>query len=79
MPPNKRKGPPGGSGPSLKIIAAVNSDGSDTNLEIRVSQLVPRPVLPDEIPELRAIWWRQIALGHRFPAEPGVIVIEGGD
>ena len=35
----------------------------------------PRPMRPDE---LRAIWWRQIALGHRLPAELGVIAIRGG-
>ena len=45
---------------------------------IDIAQLVPRDVRPDEIPELRALWWRQAALGHRLPAEIGVIVIEGG-
>ena len=29
MPLKKRRGPPGGSGPSSEIIAAVNSDGSE--------------------------------------------------
>ena len=45
---------------------------------IDIADLVPRPVRADEIPELRAIWWRQARLGHRLPAERGVIVIEGG-
>ena len=27
---------------------------------------------------LRTIWWGQAALGNRMPAEPGVILIEGG-
>ena len=45
---------------------------------IDVAQLVPRPVRADELPELRRIYWRQAALGHRLPAERGVIVIEGG-
>ena len=45
---------------------------------IPVAQLVPRPVRPSEVPELRALWWRQVALGHRLPAERGVIAIEGG-
>ncbi len=78
MPSKKRRAPPGGSGASSKIIAAVNSDGSNHSLEIPTSQLLPRPVRPDELPELRAIFWRQVALGHRLPAERGVIVIEGG-
>ena len=41
-------------------------------------QLVPRDVRADEIPELRAMWWRQARHGHRLPAENGVIAIEGG-
>ena len=45
---------------------------------VDVADLVPRPIRADEIPELRALWWRQARLGHRLPAERGVIVIEGG-
>ena len=45
---------------------------------VDVAQLIPRPIRDDEIPELRALWWRQAALGHRLPAEAGIIVIEGG-
>ncbi len=78
MPPDKEKAPPGGNGASSKFIAAVNGDKSDHTVFVDVSQLLPRPVRPDEIPELRAIWWRQIALGHRLPAELGVILLDGG-
>ena len=28
--------------------------------------------------ELRAMWWRQRRLGHTLPAEPGLIVLDGG-
>ena len=28
--------------------------------------------------DLRRIWWRQFAMGHRLPAELGIILI-GGD
>ncbi len=45
---------------------------------IDIAQLVPRDVRPSEVPELRVLWWRQAALGHRLPAERDVIVIEGG-
>lgn len=80
MPPEKRGPRPGGNGRGpLECIAAVNSDGSDHSLEILTSQLVPHPVRPDEIPELRAIFWRQVVLGHRLPAEIDVIVIEGDE
>ena len=78
MPPDERRAPPGGSGASSKIIAAVNNDGSDHTVGIEFAQLLPRNVRPEEIPELRAVWWRQAALGHRLPAERDVIVIEGG-
>ena len=78
MPPDRRRAPPGGNGASSKIIATVNSDGSNHIVDIGVSQLVPRDVRPDEIPELRALWWRQAALGRRLPAERGVIVLPGG-
>jgi hypothetical protein len=72
----KRGASPGGSGTPQKFIASGKSDGSDTSLEILVSQLVPRPVRPDEIPELRASFWSQAALGHRLPAERGVILLD---
>jgi len=44
---------------------------------IEFAQLVHRDVRPDELPELRAMWWHQAALGHRLPAAHGVIVIMG--
>ncbi len=48
------------------------------------------PFLPDLAPDnrvtdrsltlgyLRALWWHQHRLGHRLPAELGVILIDGG-
>ena len=45
---------------------------------IDIADLAPRAMRADEIPELRSIYWRQAALGHRLPAERGVIVLEGG-
>ena len=74
---DKRKGPLAG-GPLLKNVDFAGFDGSKDSLDIEVSQLLPRPVRPDEIPELRAMWWRQVTQGHRLPAELGVIVIAGG-
>lgn len=34
-----------------------------------------RPVRPGELVDVRAVWWRQAALGHRLPPEPGIIVL----
>ena len=86
MGPEKREAPPGGSGAPLKSVAAGKCDGSDlnldldvSNLDLDVSQLVRRDVRPDEIPELRSLWWRQARAGHRLPAEIDVIVICGGE
>ena len=45
---------------------------------INIAELVPRPIGPGEMAQLRVLWWRQAALGHRLPAEIGVIVIDGG-
>ena len=56
---------------------ATQSDPSRT-VFIEFAQLHPRPIGPGELASLRALWWRQVALGHRLPAEIGVIVIEGG-
>ncbi len=56
---------------------ATQSDPRRTAF-VDIAQLVPCDVRPDELPELRAMWWRQAALGHRLPAERDVIVIEGG-
>ncbi len=56
---------------------AARGDPSHTTF-VNVVDLVPRPVRADEIPELRSIYWRQARLGHRLPAERGVIVIKGG-
>ncbi len=78
MPPDKEKAPPGGSGASSKCVAIGSGDRSDTTLEIPVSQLRHRPIGPGELAQLRAIFWRHAALGHRLPAERGVIAIEGG-
>ena len=30
-----------------------------------------------EAREVRQVWWNQIRLGNRLPAEPGVIVLDG--
>ena len=79
MPPDRRRPRPGGNGRGpLEFIAADSNDNSDPNLEIPVSQLRPRQIGPGELASLRAVWWRQTALGHRPPAELGVIVVEGG-
>ena len=76
---DRRRAPPvGHRGAPLENIALVNSDGSDPNLEIPVSQLCSRPIGPGELAALRAVWWRQASAGHRSPAKCGVIVIEGG-
>ena len=78
MPPDKRRPRPGGNGRGpLEIIAAGSGDGSDHSLNIPVSQLRHRPIGPGELASLRAMWWRQAALGLRLPAEIDVIVIEG--
>jgi hypothetical protein len=33
---------------------------------------------PTELADVRSVFWRIAAAGHRLPAEPGLIVIKGG-
>ena len=42
-----------------------------------VDRLVQRPIRPDEVRHVRQIWWNLNADGHRLPAEPGIISIDG--
>ena len=46
-------------------------------LQDLADRLPPISTELSEREEARAIWWRQAALGHRMPAERGVILIEG--
>ena len=79
MAPKQRRPQPGGIGRGpLESIATGNSDGRETTLEIDQDQLCPRAVRPDELLELRRLWWRQAGAGHPLPPEIGVIVVEGG-
>ena len=44
-----------------------------------VVRLVPRPMRPDELPDVRHLWWRwRRHEGVELPPEPGVILIPGG-
>jgi hypothetical protein len=70
--------PPAGSSASRKV-AVVNGDGECSSLEVEIDQLRSRPIAPGELAALRAIFWRQAALGRRLPAEAGVILIRGGE
>ena len=40
---------------------------------------IDQPASSSTLPldDLRQVWWRQKAQGHRLPAEPGVILIDG--
>ncbi len=47
-------------------------------IEIPVENLHHRPMPPDERSLVVTRWWRMRREGARLPAEPGVIVIDGG-
>ncbi len=62
--------------------AGRGGGGKDKNkgssLTILDYHIVPFPSLSTSaILDARAIWWRQKAQGHRLPAEPGIILIDG--
>ena len=45
----------------------------------RIQSLTDRlpPLTERDKEEARVVWWRQVRLGHRLPAERGVIVVDG--
>ncbi len=45
---------------------------------VPVDQLIPRSMRPDELRDVRQVWWRQARLGYRLPPEKGVVLITGG-
>ena len=45
---------------------------------VPVDQLVPRSFRPDEMRDIREVWWTQIRLGHRMPPERDIILLTGG-
>ncbi len=62
--------------------AGQGGGGKDKNkgssLTILDYHIAPFPSLSTSaILDARAIWWRQKAQGHRLPAQPGVIIING--
>ena len=45
-------------------------------MSLYIDQSASSSTLP--LDDLRQLWWRQKAQGHRLPAERGVILIDGG-
>ena len=43
---------------------------------VPVDQIVPRSMRRDETRYVRQVWWDHARLGHRMPAEKGVILLE---
>ena len=46
----------------------------------RLQDLADRlpPLSNSELEDARAVWWHQVQLGHRMPAERDIILIIGG-
>ena len=69
-----RRTPPGDGG------ALVINDSEDFGDHAVTREDTPaaRHVSNIALAEVRRIWWRQAATGHRLPAERGIIIIDGG-
>ena len=52
--------------------------GERAALEARIEQLAYGEVLPDDLSEVRAVWWNLARQGVRLPAQPGALLIHGG-
>jgi hypothetical protein len=63
-------GPSGKTGPAEVAAEFHRFQGSYSG-----NPLAPQDT--DEL-DLRRLWWRVWRHGHRLPAEPGIILIEGG-
>ena len=51
----------------------------DPYFRVPVFRLFPRPMRPDELPDVRRVWWRQRRHeGIALPPERGVILLPGG-
>ena len=70
----------------MKMAARERAAGEGVGIHFSRDSITTSPQSPqtfvglDEIvsAQVRDIWWRQIRLGNRLPAEPGVILIRGG-
>ena len=51
---------------------------AEREIEISQVRLLRRAMRPNEIPDVRRVYWAQAAQGTRLPAERGVILIDGG-
>ena len=52
--------------------------GELASLEARIERLAYGEVLPDDLTELRHLWWELARQGVRLPAQPGVLLLHGG-
>ena len=52
--------------------------GEQAALEARIEQLAYGEILPDDLSEVRRVWWNMARQGIRLPAQAGVLLIHGG-
>lgn len=67
------KTPPGEGG----ALSKNDSKDFDDHAVVREDTPTFRRLSNIEAIDLRRIWWHQVASGHRLPAEPGIIIIDG--
>ena len=69
----------GGKRRSANLIGRTNTPSPSVQQALSTFLLgEPRQMRPDELAEVRALWWRLAAQGIRLPAEVGVIAMRGG-
>ena len=68
--------------PVHALASAKGADGVEAPDADAVAKMrAPEPIGGDithDIPTLRWIWWQHRGLGFTYPAELGIIVLEGG-
>ena len=83
-----KRGAPGNGAPPETAIDGLRTGNLnapvDLQFQVRSTPEIAEAILggirhpdPDEIPEIRHLWWRLRRRGHALPAERGLIAIDG--
>ena len=74
---NQTAPPPDHALASARVDVGASPPDADDIATMHAPELIGGDVT-HHLPVLRQIWWSHRGLGFRYPAEPGIIVIDGG-
>ena len=74
---NQTAPPPDHAPANARRTAGVEAPDADDIATMHTPELIGGDVT-HHIPVLRQIWWSHRGLGYRYPAQRGIILIDGG-